>query len=146
MLNALKGLDAHKAYNQFRSFAEIFDMLDLDPGLNTVVVAGDGGGDGGGDGSDESVVGMNANVVQLYRQLRADFKAEQAAHAATQQEVVQERAENVAAHGNERAAHAAALAEERAAHAKALAEERSALAAARAEIAQLRALLSKSNV
>ena len=128
MLNARKGLDAHEAYNQFRSFAEIVDMLDLDPRLNAVVIAGDGGG---GDGSDESAVGMNANAVQLYRQLRA----ERAAHAAALAE--------------EQAAHAAALAEAQAAHAAqatALAEERAANVAAQADIAQLRALLSEQNI
>lgn len=36
MLAARKGLDAHKAYNQYRSFAEVFDMLDLDAQLATV--------------------------------------------------------------------------------------------------------------
>ena len=93
MLAARKGLDAHKAYNQFRSFAEIFGMLDLDPELNTVVAGGDDGGDGSavvavGNGSDE---GMNANVVQLYRQLRADFEAERAARAESEQEVLRLR-------------------------------------------------------
>ena len=85
MLAARKGLNAHKAYNQFRSFAEIFDLLDLDPTLSSAV-----GGDGGG-GDD----GVNVNLVQLNRQLRADFEAERAAHAAeraahaaTKQEVV----------------------------------------------------------
>merc|ERR1712195_51955 len=49
MLAARKGLDAHKAYNQFRSFAEIFDMLDLDPGLGQVDVGTDFDGGGGDD-------------------------------------------------------------------------------------------------
>lgn len=44
MLAAQKGLDAHKAYNQFRSFAEIFGMLDLGAQLATV-----DGRVGGGD-------------------------------------------------------------------------------------------------
>lgn len=125
MLAARKGLDAHKAYNQFRSFAEIFDMLDLDPGLNTVVAGGDDGGDGSavvavGNGGDD---GMNANVVQLYRQLRADFEAERAAHAATEEEL-----------GAERAAHAATEEE--------LGAERAARAESEQEVLRLRNLVA----
>merc|ERR1711935_576209 len=54
MLGARKGMDAHKAYNQFRSFVEIFDMLDLDTELGQVDFGTGGGGGGGGGGDDAS--------------------------------------------------------------------------------------------
>jgi hypothetical protein len=59
MLAARSAMDAHKAYNQFRSFAEVFGLLELPM---EVVSAGDGGvmnGDNGRDGGD----GWTAGVV-----------------------------------------------------------------------------------
>ena len=100
MLGARKGMDAHKAYNQFRSFVEMFDMLDFDTKLDHVDLA--------------SEVALLAKVDQLERDLEAEQK---------------ERREEHAARGKEQATHAAALAEgqaalagEQAAHAAARAE------------------------
>ena len=70
MLGARTGMDAHKAYNQFRSFFEIFDMLDIDTKLDEVVV-GEGGGSGGdgsgGDGAahDEELAMVRAENAAL---------------------------------------------------------------------------------
>ena len=45
MLVARKALDAHTAYNQFRSFAEVFGLLELP--MEIEVAAAEGSGDGG---------------------------------------------------------------------------------------------------
>lgn len=76
MLVARTALDAHKAYNQFRSFAEIFDSMDLDcKGMDDV------GCDAGDDGIEE-VDGIDTVVS-----LRTALGHEQAAHAETQKHV-----------------------------------------------------------
>lgn len=122
MLVARTALDAHKAYNQFRSFGEIFDLLDLDPEVRGAGLDDGGGGDGstsgGEDGSGGGGSGTNAGTTA---RLRAELAAERSAHAAALAMLAAEREASAA----ERAAHA----EEVAAHAE--------------EVAHLRALLAE---
>lgn len=87
LLGARTVLDAHKAYNQFRSFVEVFDLLDLSPELEPhmlggaaygggVIVrddsshsidSGGGGADGGGDDGD--LVQHKSGVDELKKRL-----------------------------------------------------------------------------
>jgi hypothetical protein len=80
MLVARKALDAHTAYNQFRSFAEVFRLLELSMG----VVGGggeelDGGRDGGDEGdswgsTDESSAAAAPTAVSRIFELEAENK------------------------------------------------------------------------
>jgi hypothetical protein len=68
MLVARKALDAHTAYNQFRSFAEVFGLLELP----MKVVAGggevvDGEGDGGDEGDGWGAAGESAAATATAR-------------------------------------------------------------------------------
>lgn len=104
MLGARKGMDAHKAYNQFRSFAEIFNMLDLDPGM---------GGRRQSTVNEEENVKLSAEVAQLHKYLEAKqeaYVASQTTLAVTELYLEAERA----AHAAERAAHASDISAEQA--------------------------------
>ena len=94
MLAARSAMDAHKAYNQFRSFAEVFGLLELSMEAVAAAVVVDGGGIDGGDGWDAGAasgaaaatttarfVELEAKVAQLEAKVAA-VEAEKAAVAA----------------------------------------------------------------
>lgn len=76
MLAARKGLDVHDAYSQFRSFAEIFNMRELDPGLETT---------SGGDGVSGSDVGKQPIIRKSWKKSEQPMQQQkqelEAAHA-----------------------------------------------------------------
>lgn len=76
MLVARKALDAHKAYNQFRSFAEVFNLLDLSPESETHMHGADN------DGGDSGVAQHGSEVEELKRKLAASEEARAAAEGA----------------------------------------------------------------
>lgn len=95
MLGARKGMDAHKAYNQFRSFVEIFDLLDLDTELDQVDFGLTGGSGGGGGAAPGENAQLRAKVTQLEVDLIAKQAArgkEQTAYATTRAEILELRA------------------------------------------------------
>lgn len=87
LLGARTVLESHKAYNKFRSFAEVFDLLDLSPELEPHMLggaacgsgvnvrddsshsinSGGGGADGGGDDGD--LVQHESGVDELKKRL-----------------------------------------------------------------------------
>ena len=97
MLGARTGMDAHKAYNQFRSFFEIFDMLDIDTELDKVVV-GEGGA---AAANDEELAAVRAELEQLKLELEAEreeLASEKAGREIDQAEIARLRA-MLAVHG-----------------------------------------------
>ena len=104
MLVARTALDAHKAYNQFRCFAEVFGML----GLSTSISVGGGGGSsrntspnsgtsisGGGDGGGGG--GGSARAAQEVAQLKQRLEVSEAARVAAEEALDAERSERAAA-------------------------------------------------
>ena len=87
MVAARKSLDAHKAYNQFRCFAEIFGLLGLDAGLDGIAEGVAGIGLEGGDGD------LAAEVERLRARV-TELEAENLTLKAT----VRPKAEHSAAH------------------------------------------------
>lgn len=88
MLGARKVLDAHKAYNQFRSFVEVFDLLDLSPELDQHAIGGEmvvrDTSSLSIDGGDDGVSGLahhDGEVEELKRKLAASEEARVEAEA-----------------------------------------------------------------
>lgn len=83
MLVARKSLDAHKAYNQFRSFAEVIGLLDLSPQLEKHMLGGGGALVHGADNEDgDSGVVQHGNQVE---KLEGKLAASEAALAVSEE-------------------------------------------------------------
>jgi hypothetical protein len=73
MLVARKALDAHTAYNQFRSFAEVFGLLEL-PMEIELAAAAEVSGDGGDGGVAGGAAGPAAAAAARISELEAENK------------------------------------------------------------------------